>query len=586
MATTLNSPGIAVREIDLSGVVPSNTTSIGAIVGNYRWGPVGIRSLISNEKDLVTNFGTPTATSSVDFHSAAYFLKYTSNLFVTRQITSAAYNATSNTQSGADTVLVKNEDHYNTQYSGFGADSGEVNSGMFIAKYPGTLGNSLKVSFCVANATGTGAEDFADWTYNELFDGAPGTSDYADVRGASNDEIHLVVVDENGTFTGTPGTVLEKFAYLSVAPSAKTSDGSTNYVGNVLNNASNYIWFGFFDTAALPIGADAGSNPTTGLDYTEDLVWTNALSSVSLNGGVDSGSLGTAQYITGYDLYADKETVIVDFLIAPDISTVEAHNTVVNNLIASAVLRKDCVVIASPNRASVVNNTGIVDDTVTCFGNVTKSSYLFKDNNYLKVYDKYNDQYIYIPAASSTAGIFAATDLVAAPFFSPAGPRRGQYMGITALAYSATQSERDTLYKVGINSIANIPGQGIMLYGDKTGEARPSAFDRINVRRLFLMIERAIAIAARNVMFEFNDEFTRAEFVNIVEPYLRNIKGRRGIYDFRVVCDDTNNTPDVIDNNEFIASIFVKPARSINYVTLNFVAVRTGASFEEVVGTI
>jgi len=216
----------------------------------------------------------------------------------------------------------------------------------------------------------------------------------------------------------------------------------------------------------------------------------------------------------------------------------------------------------------------------------TNSSYLVTDANYLKIYDKFNDQYINIPASSSTAGIMAATDLNRAPWFSPAGSRRGQYLGITAISYSPTKSQRDTLYKAGVNPIANIPGQGVLLFGDKTKLGRPSAFDRINVRRLFLVLERAIGRAAEQVMFEFNDEFTRAEFVNIVEPVLREVRGRRGITDFRVVCDETNNTPAIVDRNEFIANIFIKPARSINYVTLNFVAVRTGVDFEEVVGTV
>jgi phage tail sheath protein FI len=228
----------------------------------------------------------------------------------------------------------------------------------------------------------------------------------------------------------------------------------------------------------------------------------------------------------------------------------------------------------------------IVANTVNTTDLFTKSSYLVNDNNYLKVYDKYNDQYIFIPASSSTAGIMAATDLNRAPWFSPAGSRRGQYLGITSIAYTPTKAQRDTLYKASVNPIANIPGQGVILFGDKTGLSRPSAFDRINVRRLFLVLERAISRAAEQVMFEFNDEFTRAEFVNIVEPVLREVKGRRGITDFRVVCDETNNTAAVIDRNEFIANIFIKPARSINYVTLNFVAVRTGVDFEEVVGTV
>ena len=266
------------------------------------------------------------------------------------------------------------------------------------------------------------------------------------------------------------------------------------------------------------------------------------------------------------------------------------QTTIVNDLVSTAAsTRKDCVVVTSPAKSDVVNVTSAstaVTNTIATADTFTKSSYLFMDNNYLKVYDKFNDQFIDIPASSSTAGIMAASDLNRAPWFSPAGSRRGQYFGITSLAYTPTKSQRDQLYRAGVNPIANIPGAGVILFGDKTKLARPSAFDRINVRRLFLVLERAIARAAEQVLFEFNDEFTRAEFVNIVEPVLREVKGRRGITDFRVVADETNNTPEVIDRNEFIASIFIKPARSINFVTLNFVAVRTGVDFEEVVGTV
>jgi phage tail sheath protein FI len=305
-----------------------------------------------------------------------------------------------------------------------------------------------------------------------------------------------------------------------------------------------------------------------------------------LTGGVSSSSLGTDDVLRGFDKFEDKDNIEIDFLIAPESISNSTATTVVNDLVATASsLRKDCVAVASPSRnAAVVTGTNAA--VIACGNTYTKGSYLVQDNNYLKVYDKYNDQFIKIPAASSTAGLMAATDLVAANWFSPAGQRRGRYLGITDIVLTPTKSERDELYKVGINPIANIPGEGIMLFGDKTNESRPSAFDRINVRRLFLGIERAIALAGRNVMFEFNDEFTRAEFVNIVEPFLREIQGRRGITDFRVVCDSTNNTAAVIDRNEFIASIFIKPARSINFVTLNFVAVRTGVEFEEVVGTV
>ena len=309
--------------------------------------------------------------------------------------------------------------------------------------------------------------------------------------------------------------------------------------------------------------------------------------SFTLTNGVNSAALGTAEYVSGFDLFEDVDTTTVDFLIAPGMNSDSDQTTVVNDLVSIASsTRKDCVVNASPSRSSVVNNATPTASAVTSADSFTRSSYLIVDNNYLKVYDKYNDKYIMIPAASSTAGLCAAADRDAAPWYSPAGQRRGAYLGITSTSYSPTKSQRDTLYKAGLNPAGNIPGQGVLLFGDKTFMARPSAFDRINVRRLFLVIERAVSIAARNVMFEFNDEFTRAEFVNILEPFLREIKGRRGITDFRVVCDDTNNTAAVIDRNEFIASIFIKPARSINFVTLNFVAVRTGVEFEEVVGTV
>ena len=373
---------------------------------------------------------------------------------------------------------------------------------------------------------------------------------------------------------------------MSIALGAKTSDGSSNYILNVINTRSQYIWMAGIATATF--GTNAGSAPTTGLDFAAGLA---VDVNVSLVGGVNSAALGTADFATGFDKFEDPNALAIDFMIAPGMATAADHATVVNDMITTAQsIRKDCMVLASPNRAAVVGQTTsaaavtAISSAMTSNG-FTRSSYLAVDNNYLKVYDKYNDQYIFIPAASSTAGIMAATDNNFAPWFSPAGTRRGQYFGVTSLAYSPNKSERDTLYKAGINPIANIPGQGVLLYGDKTHLARPSAFDRINVRRLFLVLERAISAAAQNILFEFNDEFTRAEFVNIVEPLLRDVKGRRGITDFKLVCDETNNTPLIIDSNQFIASLFIKPARSINFITLNFVAVRTGVSFEEVVGT-
>lgn len=390
------------------------------------------------------------------------------------------------------------------------------------------------------------------------------------------------MIDEDGEFTGTKGTVLETFPYLSQAANAKSPEGSSIYAKDVINEKSEYVHLVSMPTSFtgfgqnVTAGADSYVSPATVVDQ-------------SLDSGINSGVLGTSEYVTGFDLFEDKDIVEIDFLISPNVSSGINQATIVNDLVSIAEARKDCVVVTSPSRDDVVGVTSaatVTTNIVETAATFTKSSYLVQDGNFLKVYDKYNDQFIEIAAASSTAGLMAATDRDRAAWFSPAGTRRGRYLGITAINYTPTKAQRDTLYKAGVNPIANIPGSGVILFGDKTNLGRPSAFDRINVRRLFLILERAIGRAAEQVLFEFNDEFTRAEFTNIIEPVLREVKGRRGITDFRVVCDETNNTAEVIDRNEFIANIFIKPARSINYVTLNFVAVRTGVDFEEVVGTV
>ena len=565
------SPAITVKEVDLSGFVPNVQSTTGAFVGNFRWGPAKKATLVDTEATLAEKFGSPTATGAVDFLSAAQYLRYSSTMFVVREITSAAKNATS---SSTVVTNVNNKDHWDTVKSSFGADSGDTNVGAWIAKWAGALGNSLKAEICTAAG-------FAAWAYKGEFDAAPGTSSYASARSGSNDECHIVVVDEDGEISGTVGTVLERFAFVSMASDAKAADGTSNYALEVVNSSSEYVWLAHWD-GDLATMSNAGT-AAAGTTYGNP----SAAITKSLTGGVDSAALTTTEVATGFDLFEDTDTIQVDFLIAPGMANASDQATVVNDLAGIAgITRKDCVVVTSPDRAAVVNNSTPVTASTSTVSSFNNSSYVIVDNNYLKVYDKFNDQYVFIPAASTTAGVMAATDANAAPWFSPAGQRRGQYFGVTSLSYSPTKAERDTLYKAGINPVANIPGQGILLFGDKTFLNRPSAFDRVNVRRLFLVMERAIAAAARNVMFEFNDDFTRAEFVNIVEPFLREIQGRRGITDFKVVCDSTNNGPSVIDRNEFIANIFVKPARSINYVTLNFVAVRTGVDFEEVAGTV
>ena len=584
LGTPSESPAVVVKEIDLTGGVPNVQSTTGAIVGNFRWGPVEQRVLVDNEATLVDNFATPDSANTIDFHSAQYFLRYSSALQVVREVTSAAKNSRSiigqtavDSDGGLPTPTVKNEANFNTQLSTLTS-----NSHTFVAKYPGDLGNSIRVSICPADS---GTATFTGWAYQNEFDKAPQTSTYASNRAALFDEMHAVVIDQEGKFTGTKGTVLETFPFVSVGKDAKNPDGTNNFAKDVINERSEYIWMAGFDSAFNAAGAgtdiDSGDNFKLTSPSPVDHTFTK---------GVNSEALTTSEFLSGFDLFEDENQVEVDFLIAPGMTNSTDQATVVNDLVSTAQsLRKDCIVNASPARDDVVNipsAAAAVTNVVATANAFTNSSYLVADNNYLKVYDKYNDQYIHIPAASSTAGICAATDLERAPWFSPAGQRRGNYLGITGLSYTPNKSQRDTLYKADVNPIANIPGQGTILYGDKTMLGRPSAFDRVNVRRLFLVLERAIGRAAQQVLFEFNDEFTRAEFVNIVEPVLREVKGRRGITDFRVVCDETNNTPAIVDRNEFIANIFIKPARSINYVTLNFVAVRTGVDFEEVVGTV
>ena len=575
VGTPSQSPAIVIKEVDLSGVVPNVQSTTGAIVGAYSWGPVETRERIANETELAATFGAADSDSTIDFHTAAYYLRYSSDLFVTRSVTSAAKNAKGAVATG-DAPLIKNKADFDTQVGTL-----EAAGHHFIAKWPGELGNAIEVSLCPASSSNT---VFDGWAYKSSFDAAPVSSQYALDRAAANDEVHIAVIDKTGKF-GTKGAVLETFPFVSLASDATNADGSTNYVKNIINNNSNYVWMAGFDSD-YDTGAEAGTAIDSGDDY---LLSSPAVKDYRMGDGVNSGAMTASEVATGFDLYEDADTVEVDFLIAPGMSDTSTQQTVVNDLVATAKARKDCVVVAGPARDDVVNVTNGATATTnitSTIGGFTYSSYLVADGNYLKVYDKYNDQYIHIPASSSTAGIMSASDANAAPWVSPAGARRGAYLGVTSLPYSPTKAQRDTLYKAGVNPVANIPGQGILLFGDKTHMNRPSAFDRINVRRLFLVVERAIGEAAKNVMFELNDEFTRAEFVNVVEPFLREIKGRRGITDFKVVCDETNNTAAVIDRNEFIANIFIKPARSINFITLNFVAVRTGVEFEEVVGTV
>lgn len=757
------SPGISISEIDLTTVVPATSTTVGAIAGVFRWGPVGVRSLVTSENDLVRKFGKPSSINPETFFTAASFLGYSNALYVSRAAnTATVFSAIANTGAGGlanVATTIKNQDDYDTKDGTFNADI------EYIAKYPGALGNSLKISVCdsvnaysstvdfagdasyrnsalslavgsntatvrvsntngvgvtltqanteatrlaallvagdiievgntsigkqtlkittvtgannstdytlaTANASsnstalifkaptaaanglnvgdqvvitgytttaynvtatvagvnstaffvaavsnpasddGTGSAAVADsdsvtfqigfdaplklstaisanavtryWEYFNQVDSAPGTSVFQSQTTTGNtaavDEVHVVIADEDGGFTGSPGTVLEVYKGLSRATDAKNSDGSTNYYKSVLNEQSQYVWFASDRANAASALASAVASSTNTRPLT-----------VSFVGGVDNDetTIPFADTARAYDLFASAEEVDISLLLTGmsrngGTNGEQQANYLIDNI---AEVRKDCIVFVSPQKADVVNQTTAAAQNIVDFRNsVRSSSFAVMDSGYKYMYDKYNDVNRWVPLNGDIAGLCVVTDNSRDPWYSPAGTNRGQIRNSIKLAFNPAKAERDLLYKNGINPVISSPGEGTILFGDKTLLAKPSAFDRINVRRLFIVLEKSIARAAKSLMFEFNDEFTRTQFRNLVEPFLRDVQGRRGITDFKVVCDGTNNTAEVIDSNRFVGDIYVKPARSINFIQLNFVAVRSGIEFSEIVG--
>ena len=549
------SPGVNVSEIDLTTIVPSVATSIGAFAGSFAWGPVSEIITVSDEVRLADRFGKPSTNNYEYWFSAANFLAYSNNLKVVRAYGADTYTATAN---GSPNVLIKNDDDWEANWSG-----GANTYGEFAARYAGTLGNSIKVSVADANT-------YSGWTYETQFTDTPGTSTYVSNAGGTLDEMHVIVIDEDGLVSGTQGTVLEKYAFVSKSGDAKDDSGNTNYYKNVIGNKSKYIhWMSHTDE-----GTNWG-NDASGTTYAN----LSSAVTVSLSAGAD-GTISTANVVTAYDTFDNADSVDINLVVSGP-----ANQTIADSLITMCETRKDCVVFLSPEKADVVDNAGSETTDVKSYRDtLTSTSYAVMDSNWKYQYDKYNDVYRWVPCNGDVAGLAARTDLERDPWFSPAGPNRGIMRNTLKLAWNPTKTNRDDLYVKGINPVVTFQGEGTQLFGDKTLQSKPSAFDRINVRRLFIILEKAIARAARFSLFEFNDQFTRAQFVNLVEPYLRDIQGRRGITDFRVVCDESNNTGEVIDRNEFIGDIYIKPARSINFIQLNFVAVRTGVSFDEVVG--
>ena len=630
------SPGVLVKEKDLTNVIPAVATSIGAIGIQSTKGPVDEVVSITSEKDLVDTFGKPDSNNFEYFFTAASFLAYSNSLKVVRATNTGLLNATAN----GSGLLIKNTTDYQDNYS-----TGQGSVGEWAARTGGSWGNNLKVSICPSSTvyeetakttvsdssiavgdtgltlssgdgfsvgdiinfgedggyeyrvlTVSGANitfvrhDGSDqgglhtaiangvsvrrrWRYYDLVAGAPGTSSYVSDRGGSNDELHIVVTDNDGDITGKVGEVLEVYDSVSKASDGKTPQGDDNYYPNVVYNKSDYIYW--MDHISSGSNWGAGGTGTTFTAVTE-------LHEANLSAGANGSTITTAQLKSAYELMQDAETMDVNLLIAG-----KGDATHVDNLITIAEIRKDAVAFASPERSDVVNIANSTTQTTNVkgfFDAVRSSSYVVFDSGYKYTYDKYNDVFRWVPLNGDTAGCAARTDLTHDSWFSPAGFSRGVIRGAVKLAYNPNKTERDILYRARVNPVTTFPGQGTVLFGDKTGLSTPSAFDRINVRRLFITLEKAISTASKFQLFEFNDEFTRAQFRNMIEPFLRDVQGRRGVTDFIVVCDETNNPGDVVDRNEFRADIYVKPNRSINFITLQFVATRTGVAFEEVVG--
>jgi phage tail sheath protein FI len=417
---------------------------------------------------------------------------------------------------------------------------------------------------------------FTGWTYEAEFDTAPGTSPYAASVGGSGDEVHIIVIDEDGLWTGTAGTILEKFSNLSKASDGKKSDGTNNYYKDAINARSEYIWW--MDHPTTVTGSAVWGSTAAGSTFKT----LTAVQNVSLSGGTDDLALTDGEKQSAFSLFANAELFDVSLIMLG-----KASATVAQHVIGICESRLDCIALISPENTS----TGdiIIGATSTEIGYITgyrdalsSTSYAVMDSGYKYQYDRYNDKYRYVPLNGDVGGLCARADFTNDPWFSPGGLNRGQIKNVVRLAVNPNKTQRDTLYKKGVNPVVTFPGEGTVLFGDKTLLAKPSAFDRINVRRLFIVMEKAIATSAKFQLFEFNDSFTRAQFKNLVEPFLRDVQGRRGITDFVVKCDESNNTGEVIDRNEFVADIFVKPNRSINFITLNFVAARSAINFSEI----
>ena len=630
------SPGVVVTEKDFTSVVPAVSTSAGAYAGVFRWGPVLSPTIVTSENELVQRFGSPNTATAASFFSAANFLSYSNNLLVNRADAEGNRNAVTTKTGGVTSITVIDggsgyttpvvtisEPNISVAEGGVQAtaeavvDAGVIISivittagtgysanpsvtitdvggtptteatatavatvagvkinnfsdyetnfingagivGEFAAKYPGSVGNSIKVSLA-DSAT------YTSWEYRTEFTGAP----------AAN-EVHILILDADGKISGTIGGILEKFAFLGKGSNYRRDDGTNAYYKDVLNNTSKWVYW-----MDHPVGMDWGKEDGLGVTYTT----LGTALTVTLDGGVDDFAVTNGNLQTAYSMFNNVDTYDISLVVGGLADAVVA-TYIISNLVEA---RKDCIAFFSPtdiqNGGPIIGTNVDAANKIVAFRNeLPSTSYAVLDSGYKYQYDRYNDVYRWVPLNADVAGLCARTDLTDDPWFSPGGFTRGQIKNVVKLSYNPDQTGRDVLYSAGVNPVVSFAGQGTLLYGDKTLWAKPTAFDRINVRRLFIVLEKAISTAAKYQLFEFNDQFTRAQFRSMVEPFLRDVQGRRGVTDFRVVCDESNNTGEIIDTNRFVADIYIKPARSINFISLNFIAARTSVSFEELGG--
>lgn len=686
MATNFLSAGVNSSEVDLTTIIPAVSTTIGAFAGVFNWGPVGVATQISDEPTLVATFGKPSNRNAESWFTVKGGIDYGATIQVVRaaNTTSTANNgtlsavaATTNTVTSnlslSSTVL--NTDNYNGRVTPFDP------SILWVARYPGSLGNSLGISVCdtaagftsviglssntvtgsVSTSVGSNTALFtfttvgntsvavaanlasnvvssmivgdylqfgntsiglqslpvsaigapvtvnstvvtlavnfnnpyalrADstqtsvtrfWQYYSLFSTAPGTSSYVAANGntAAADQLHVVIFDQDGAITGVPGQVLEPYKNLSRATDATDDSGNTIYYKNVINQQSSYVWWAndrsgaVSNTSLNVVSATQGSTPVETVSF------------IGGQDGIDESGAELATIYAGYEVFQDK-TIDISFVLGGKslggLTGEQTGNFIIDNITS---VRKDCVALISLPYSAVVNNKGQEQNAAISFrGNLRNSSYGFLDTGYKYTFDQYNNVYRWVPLNGDILGIATRSDNQKAPWWSFAGYNRGLVKNCVKLAWNPSKPQRDAIYPLGINPVVTEQGAGTLLLGDRTLQYQSSAFDRINVRRLFIVLEKAISLAAKYQLFEFNDTFSQSQFKAMVKPYLTGVQSGRGITDFLVVCDSTNNTAQVVDSNQFVGDIYIKPARSINFIQLNFVAVSDGVDFNTIVG--